>query len=136
MKFVLVDTSVWLLALRKKEYTIKEKAIIKYLVELIRKGLVMMIGPIRQEVLSGISDFTKFQLLRNNLAAFSDFEISTDDYETAAEYFNLCRSKGIQGSHTDFLICSIAKNNNFSIFTLDKDFELYQKYIDIDLINL
>ncbi len=136
MKFVLVDTSIWSLALRKKEYTIKEKAIIKYLAELIRKGLVMMIGPIRQEVLSGISDFTKFQLLRNNLAAFSDFEISTDDYETAAEYFNLCRSKGIQWSHTDFLICSIAKNNNFSIFTLDKDFELYQKYIDIDLITL
>ena len=57
----------------------------------------------------------------------------TDDYEKAAFYFNLCRSKGIQGSNTDFLICSIAIRNNFSLFTVDKDFLLFSKHIPIQL---
>ncbi|HAH62274.1 MAG TPA: hypothetical protein DCL73_09285, partial [Treponema sp.] len=65
----------------------------------------------------------------------SDFEISTTDYEAAAEFYNRCRSKGIQGSHIDYLICSVARNNNFSILTLDKDFQNYKKYIDIEVID-
>ena len=40
-----------------------------------------------------------------------------------------------RGSHIDYLICSVAHNNNFLIFTLDKDFEQYRKYIDIELVN-
>ena len=51
----------------------------------------------------------------------------------AAKYFNRCRSKGIQGSNTDFLICAMANRNKFSIFTTDKDFELFSKHIEIIL---
>jgi len=58
-----------------------------------------------------------------------------NDYEQAAAYYNICRSNGIQGSHIDYLICSVAHNNDFLIFTLDKDFEQYRKYIDIELVN-
>ena len=100
----------------------KEKNLKLYLINLIRNGRVTMIGPIRQEILSGISDLTTYMVLRQRLETFSDFEITTKDYETAAEYFNLCRKHGIQGSHIDYLICSVAVNNNFSILSLDKDF--------------
>ena len=96
----------------------------------------VMIGPIRQEILSGISDEEKFIRLKEALETFSDFEITTEDYEKAAEYYNKCRSKGLQGSHTDYLICSVAHSNNFLILTLDKDFEAYRKYIDIDLADI
>ena len=61
---------------------------------------------------------------------------TTEDYETAANCFNICMKKGIQGSHIDFLICAIANNHNLSILTLDKDFSNYSKYIDINLIKI
>lgn len=135
MKFVIVDTSIWSLVLRKKELTEDEIKLRDFLIFLIQNSLVIMIGEIRQETLSGISDYNKFQQLKEALHSFSDFEISTEDFETAAEFFNLCRSHGIQGSHTDFLICSVAKNHNFSILTLDNDFKGYAKYIDLDLVD-
>ena len=135
MNFILVDTSVWSLVLRKRVLGQKEKNLKLYLINLIRNGRVTMIGPIRQEILSGISDLTTYIVLRQRLETFSDFEITTKDYETAAEYFNLCRKHGIKGSHIAYLICSVAVNNNFSILSLDKDFWNYKKYIDIDIIN-
>lgn len=135
MKFVIVDTSVWSLVLRKKELSEDELKLRDFLSFLIQNSLVIMIGEIRQETLSGISNFAKFEQLRDALHAFSDFEIPTEDFETATELFYLCRSHGIQGSHTDFLICSVAHNHNFSILTLDNDFKNYSKYIDLDLVE-
>ena len=114
---VLVDTSIWSLAFRKKEKTKEEERIVNLLAEYTRDLKVKIIGPIRQEILSGISENSKFELLREKLAIFNDVEITTSDYEKAAEYFNLCRSNGIQGSHIDYLICSVAKSNNFLIYT-------------------
>ena len=137
MKFVLVDTSVWWsLALRKKYPDNNDKKLIEYLTFLIRNRYAVMIGPIRQEILSGISGESTFRKLKEALKAFPDFEITTDDYEQAAAYYNICRSNGIQGSHIDYLICSVAHNNDFLIFTLDKDFENYRKYIGIELIDM
>ena len=74
-----------------------------------------MLGAIREEILCGISDETRFEKLRSALEAFSDFELDEDDYVSAAHYYNKCRSHGIQGSTTDFLICAVATHHNFSI---------------------
>jgi predicted nucleic acid-binding protein len=46
-----------------------------------------------------------------------------EDYELAAEFFNICRSKGIQGSNTDFLICAVAHRRSYSILSTDNDFQ-------------
>ena len=128
---VLVDTSVWSLAFRKNVN--RNDKVIKELIELIHELRVSIIGPIRQEVLSGISDPKKFEQLRDKLKPFEDEIIKTEHYELAAQLYNQCRKKGIQGSHIDFLICSISIENNLSIFTLDNDFERYQKHINIKL---
>lgn len=135
MKFVIVDTSVWSKAFRKKRLSETEKKLIAYLEKTIRDERVIMIGAIRQEILCGISDEARFEKLRDALEAFSDFELDENDYVNAARFYNKCRSKGIQGSMTDFLICAVAMRRNFSILTLDKDFELYSKHIDLDLIK-
>jgi len=124
---VLVDTSVWSLALRRKE----KSEISDKLAELILSSFVVMIGPVRQELLSGISDNNIFLKLKNTLAAFNDFDITTHDYETAADFNNICRKNGIQGSHIDFLICAVAHNNMLRIFTTDRDFDNFSKYLPI-----
>jgi hypothetical protein len=128
---VLVDTSVWSLALRRGKQSNAAPA--QELRQLIQDHRVQMIGPIRQEILSGIRNDSQFNKLRKHLESFPDLPILTNDYVRAAKFFNLCRSKGIQGSNTDFLICALAVRNKFSIFTTDKDFELFSKHIKIIL---
>ncbi len=130
---VLVDTCVWSQLLRKTAD--ENDPIALELNELIQEYRVQMIGPIRQEILSGIKSQKQFKLLRDHLRSFSDLEIKTQDYETAAQMSNQCRRKGIQGSHTDYLICAVAKRYELAIFTLDNDFELYKRHIPIKLFK-
>jgi len=133
MKKVLVDTSIWSLALRKKEKTTSEIKIVEQFSGLVLDLDIILIGPIRQEILSGISDIKRFSELKQRLSIFDDFRIETYDYELAAEFYNECRRNGVQGSHIDFLICAVAANNNMSIMTLDKDFSNFKKHIKIKL---
>jgi predicted nucleic acid-binding protein len=96
----------------------------------------VIIGPIRQELLSGISDEKIFNNLKEKMKGFNDFPIQTMDYELAAEYSNICRRNGIQGSNTDFIICAIAARNDFEIFTTDDDFRKYKEYLPIKLFDI
>lgn len=128
---VIVDTSVWSLALRRQ--AAEPLAAVQELRQLIHDHRAQMIGPIRQEILSGIRSESQFGKLRKHLESFPDLPIQTEDYATAAQFFNRCRSEGVQGSNTDFLICAVAVRNGSSIFTTDKDFELFSKHLAIVL---
>jgi predicted nucleic acid-binding protein len=133
---ILIDTPIWSLAFRRKNNDHVNDKIIDALTELIRDMRVAIIGPIRQEVLSGISDKNKFEELKEKMSIFADYIIQTNDYELAAEYSNVCRKHGIQGSHTDFLICATSIKNEWKIFTEDKDFFEYKKYLPIKLFTI
>jgi predicted nucleic acid-binding protein len=128
---VLVDTSVWSLALRRGSDC--RAAPVRELQTLIADNRVQMIGPIRQEILSGIREETQFKELEAHLSAFPDLPVTAEDYVTAARFFNLCRAKGIQGPNTDLLICAAAVRHRLAIFTTDKDFAIYAKYLPIAL---
>jgi len=129
---VLVDTSVWSLALRRDRPT--EDRRVQVLGELINEQRVVMIGPVRQELLSGIRDPKQFAKLKTHLNAFQDLPLAANDYETAAEFFNRCRAKGIQGSNTDFLICAVAVNYQLALLTADLDFTHYSRHLPITLL--
>jgi hypothetical protein len=128
---VLVDTCVWSLALRRRERT--DDPEVRELETLIRDGRVQLIGPIRQEILSGIARKAQFDRIRRSLAAFPDLPIEAEDHELAASYYNLCRSKGIQGSNTDFLICAVGVRHELEIYTTDADFERFARCLPIAL---
>jgi predicted nucleic acid-binding protein len=130
---VVVDTSVWSLAFRRNNLD-NAVPVVNQLRELIADGKVVLVGTIRQEVLSGIRNFEQFTRLRDYLRAFPDLELFSEDYELAAEYYNTCRQHGIQGANTDFLLCAVAHRRDYSILTTDKDFESFLKYIPIILL--
>lgn len=132
MSGVLVDTCVWSLALRNRAP--KEASIANRLTQLIDDNQVRIIGPIRQELLSGYTDKNRFERLRQKLIYFPNEPIFDADYESAAEYSNFCRSKGIQGSHTDYLICAVSIRAKFKIYTTDKDFQHYSKHLPVSLL--
>ena len=131
---VLVDTCVWSRLLRKSVHD--DDAVALALKELIKEYRVKMIGLIRQELLSGIKHERQFTALKAHLIGFPDLGINTADYETAAHMSNTCRRKGVQGSHTDFLICAVAKRYRLAIFTVDGDFELYKRHLPIELFQI
>jgi predicted nucleic acid-binding protein len=128
---VIVDTSVWSLALRHGD--LSNTPCVMELRSLIEDYRVQMIGPIRQEILSGIRNESQFNNLKKNLSGFIDLPLIAEDYVLAARYFNLCRTKGIQGSNADFLICAVSVRNELPIYTTDKDFKLFSKHIPIRL---
>ena len=128
---IIVDTCIWSMALRKN--IVKGNLYIEELKNLIEEVRVQFIGPIRQELLSGIKSKKHFDILKRHLEAFDDVELDTKDYELAAEYFNAAREKGIQGSNTDFLICAISSIRKMPILTIDKDFINFQSAFPVSL---
>jgi predicted nucleic acid-binding protein len=130
---VLVDTAVWSLAFRRNHPAKGDEA--HELRRLAEKGSACIVGPIRQELLSGIADPKQFDFLRELLSAFADEVLVEADFELAARFYNQCRKKGIQGNHTDFLICAVAHRRNMAIFSTDKDFRHYAKVVQIQLYD-
>ena len=131
---VIVDTPIWSYAFRSDRDGFE--LYVQELETLIIDQKILIIGPIRQEVLSGYSDIKKFEQLNEKLKFFENTPIIDDDYIQAAKFANICRSKGIQGSHTDFLICSVAYRLQAKIFTTDNDFGFYERHVPIQLFNL
>lgn len=131
---VIVDTSVWSLALRRDapRGTPEENE----LKELIGEGRVLMLGAVRQELLSGVRGAEQFRKLRDHLRAFPDIALEEADYEEAASCFNRCRSRGIQGSNTDFLLCAVAIRREVAILTTDDDFPRFAKVLHVRLHEL
>ena len=128
---VLVDTSVWSLALRRSRQS--EDGSVEELRSLVQQGRVAIIGPIRQELLCGLRTTEQFQRLRDHLRPFPDETLETADFERAAEHFNACRAEGVQGSNTDFLICAAAERRKFPILTTDGDFVRFARILPIAL---
>ncbi|HEX2548712.1 MAG TPA: PIN domain-containing protein [Gammaproteobacteria bacterium] len=133
---VIVDTCIWSLALRRHKNSLHETKIISELKNLITDSRIQMLGLIRQELLAGISSIAQFDRLKKYLNNFPDFQVQTNDHVLAAEYFNECRAKGIQGSAVDFFICAVSTNNQLPILTVDKDFKSYAKLLPINVLIL
>ena len=132
---VLIDTSVWSLALRWKHETLagNERLLVMELSELIREGRAKVIGLVRQEMLSGIKSNEQYEKLRVHLRAFPDEPIDTLDYEEAAKAGNRCRTKGIVVSIVDVLLCAVTVRRDWSIFTTDPDFSHYRKVLPLSI---
>ena len=128
---VLVDTPVWSLVFRRKLRVVDRWTV--ELAALIRERRAFLIGPVRQELLSGIRESSSFEELRQRLRPFPDLPIRESDYEEGALFYNRCRAGGIQGSNTDFLVCAVASRLSMSILTTDRDFDAYANLLPIKI---
>ena len=126
---VLADTPVWSAALRRSAG--EDSALRTELEWLVTHGAVAIMGPIRQELLSGIKGQAQFDQVRTALRHFPDVALQTEDFETAASYYNTCRGKGVQGSLTDFLICAVASRRRIAVFSTDQDFVAYEEILGL-----
>lgn len=127
---VLADTCIGSLALRRARPVFHHAS---HLQGLIENFQVAIIGPIRQELLSGVRDENGFEHLRTQLEGFVDLPLGAEQYERAAAFHGECRRHGVQGSHTDFVICAAAERYDLAIYTVDDDFGRYESFLPIRL---
>jgi predicted nucleic acid-binding protein len=134
---VLVDTSVWSLMLRRDPANLNgvEKKIVRELQDIVNDGRAQIIGPIRQELLSGIKSDRQYAALRQKLAVFDDTELTTRDYEGAATAANFCSTAGVPTSSIDVLICAVALDRQWPILTTDKGFVQFQKVLKFQFLG-
>ena len=137
MVAALIDTPVWSLAYRRKPGVLRpeESKVTATLTRLVQEERVRVIGPIRQEFLSGIREGAVFDRLCETLRAFEDEPLHSLDYETAALSANRCRAAGIAGSSVDMLICAVAIRRGWMVYTTDRDFARYSKALPLELFK-
>lgn len=120
---ILVDTCVWSLSLRRSRNPAarhnEEQLLWASLTEAIRDGRVAIIGPIRQELLSGIRDRAQFKKVSEALDAFPDEPLTTPYYIEAARLYNVCRGHGVECGPVDMLICAVAVLKRWGVLTND-----------------
>jgi predicted nucleic acid-binding protein len=135
---VLVDTPIWSLALRRRRADLnpREQRLTGELRELIEDGRAQLVGPVRQELLSGLREESTFKKLRDQLRAFGQVALDGADYEEAARLNNQCRTRGIAGSAVDFLISAIALRRGWQILTTDGDFTRYATVLSLSLYRV
>jgi predicted nucleic acid-binding protein len=119
---LLVDTSVWSLALRRKStagLSLEEQKLKSELVQAIQDGRVATLGLLRQELLSGIREKAQFDKLKAALDPYLDEPILTADYEYAARVFNECKNQGLEAGTVDILICAVAVRRGWQVLSGD-----------------
>lgn len=135
MKRVIIDTSVWSEALRRKKNTINSSvAIIRKIIE--KDIEILLLGIILQEILSGISNEKLYNEIKKILDDFVYLETTKNDYIYASELSNKCRSNGIKAGSIDYLIASTTIQNDLHLVTYDKDFVNISKYTDLKIFDI
>ena len=129
---VIVDTDVWSEAFRKKG---PRSEYVDELHSLIEEGRVQLVGVVRMEILCGIRSEKTFEYLKDRLTAFPDRKLDSGIFVTAAQFLNLCRSKGIQGSNNDFIVCAGSVHWKYPILSKDKDYLNYRKSLPIEILR-
>ena len=131
---VLVDTSIWSLALRRKEgHGGNEAHTLKRLIE--QGEEIYLLGIILQEILQGIRRSDQFQALIKYFEPFPLIELSREDYVKAATIKNELIKKGIRVSTIDAIIASTAIAKECVLFTADSDFFHIAKHTKLKLLQ-
>jgi predicted nucleic acid-binding protein len=135
---VIVDTTIWSLALRRRLETLNpvEQRCVDRWRELATSGDVVLLGIVRQKLLTGLRHAAQFSRLQRDLDAFDTLVATVIDHDRAAESFNACRARGIAAGDIDMLICALAIRHRLPIFTADADLKRYAKVLPIRLYNL
>jgi predicted nucleic acid-binding protein len=128
---VIIDTCVWSRFLRRDRPV--SDSIAAEVGRLVRAEAVELIGPVRQELLSGAQPAGGFAQLRDYLRFYPNLPLNEEDDEMAASFYNELRQRGVQGTGTDLIICAASVRRGLKIFTTDTDFTHYARHIPIKL---
>jgi len=125
----LVDTSAWLLALRKN-FLPKVKDRIDHL---LKEDVVITTGIVKLEILGGTKTEREFQRLKTRLSALDAVETDVELWDRAYGLAFKLRRKGVTLPYTDILIAACALNAKAIILHADAHFDLISKHIELEV---
>ena len=88
---VIVDTCVWSRFLRRNRP--ESDLVAQEFARLVRRDAVQLLGPIRQELLSGAQPDERFEQLKEYLRFYPNLPLDEEDDETAAGYYYRLRQR-------------------------------------------
>ena len=117
---MLVDTSVWSLALRRDPPNNSPE--VSQLGVLLESGNAVATGLVFQELLQGFSKPKAYQQIIEHFSALPLLLPDREDHIRAADLRNRCRRKGVQTGTIDALLAQLCVRHELTMLTTDKDF--------------
>ena len=129
---LLVDTSVWSLALRRDvQPTAPEVAALR--AALLGADQVFTTGLILQELLQGFAGPKARTQLVQRLAALAFLQPDREDHIEAAEVRNACRRRGVQIGTIDALLIQLCRRHDLVLLSTDRDFAAASRHVEFNL---
>jgi len=121
--FFLVDTSVWIFALKKDPVVpIKDR-----MDSLLKEDTVITTGMIKLEVLTGAKSEKEYKRLKSRFDALESIETDDELWRKACENGFKLRRRGLTIPSTDVLIASCALQADAVLLHADAHFNLMEK---------
>jgi predicted nucleic acid-binding protein len=120
---LLVDTSVWSLALRR-DGAAAEPEIQVLKDALAGSDVVVTTGLVLQELLQGFSGPKASAQIVERFTALPLLQPDREDHVAAAELRNTCRRAGIQIGTIDALLAQLCIRHDLTLLSTDNDFKL------------
>lgn len=118
---LLVDTSVWSLALRRDVIaTEPEVDVLK--AALAGSDVVVTTGLVLQELLQGFAGPKSRTQIIESFASLPLIQPDREDHIAAADLRNACRKAGVQVGTVDALIAQLCIRHEITLLSTDKDF--------------
>lgn len=124
---LLVDTSVWSLALRR-DAAASEPEVQQLKEALLGADVVVTTGLVLQELLQGFSGAKAGAQIIERFAALPLLQPEREDHVAAAELRNTCRRAGIQIGTIDALLAQLCIRHDLTLLSTDNDFKLAAKH--------
>jgi len=124
---LLVDTSVWSLALRR-DADASEPEVQHLKDALFGADTVVTTGLVLQELLQGFSGAKAATRIVERFAALPMLQPDREDHVCAAELRNTCRRAGIQVGTIDALLAQLCIRHDLTLLSTDNDFKLMAKH--------
>ena len=118
---LLVDTSVWSLALRR-DATASAPQVRALRDALEGAEMVVTTGLVLQELLQGFAGPRARSDIIDRFAALPFLSPDREDHVEAAEIRNRCRRAGVQVGTIDALLAQLCIRHDLTLLTTDKDF--------------
>ena len=129
---LLVDTSVWSLALRRDAEASEPE--VRHLKEaLLGADVVVTTGLVLQELLQGFSGAKASAQIIERFAALPLIQPTREDHVAAAELRNACRRAGVQVGTIDAIIAQLCLRHELTLLSTDKDFKSAAKHFPLRL---
>ena len=118
---LMVDTSVWSLALRR-DSTVETKEVIALREALDGVDSVVTTGLVLQELLQGFSGPKAKETIIERFGALPLIQPDRQDHVAAAEVRNACRRNGVQIGTIDALLVQLCSRYEMTLLSSDQDF--------------